>query len=248
MTRQDFSEECRSLMDKTPVILVIGAMLTSASLGQAQVYSWRDGSGLLVFSDTPTAMQALPPQTPPKSSPHRRQSISRFHGRLNAVEAIIQCEAARYAVGPQLVPSVIQIESAFDPDARSHEGTMGLTQLIPATGADLGVTDPFDPAQNIRGGVSYLRQQLDRFDGNEELALTAYTAAPEAVARYGNRVPPYQETTDYVREIRRSVHLHLPPHSTQVADGQTIYRSIQVIDRQRVHRYSDTPPKPHTPR
>lgn len=229
-------------MNGIPVALVLGATLTSASLGHAQVYSWLDASGLLVFSDTPASMKPPPRSVPRNTAQTPPQDTSRFRGQLNNVEAIIQREAARYAVRPQLVRSIIQIESAFDSDARSGKGAMGLMQLMPATAADLGITDPFDPAQNIRGGVSYLRQQLDRFGGNEELALAAYNADPEAVARHGNRVPPYQETLDYVHRIRQSARLHQHPRSTLITHGQTIYRTIQVIKGQRIHRYSDVPP------
>ena len=158
-------------MNRIPVALVLGAILTSASLGQAQVYSWRDASGLLVFSDTPAATKAPSQSAPRETAQSPPQDTSDVRGRLNNVEAIIQREATRYAVRPQLARSIIQIESAFDPDARSRKGAMGLMQLMPATAADLGITDPFNPAQNIRGGVSYLRQQLDRFGGNEELSL-----------------------------------------------------------------------------
>ena len=229
-------------MNRIPVALVLGAILTSASLGQAQVYSWRDASGLLVFSDTPASTKAPSQSAPRETAQTPPQDTSVVRGRLNNVEAIIQREATRYAVRPQLVRSIIQIESAFDPDARSRKGAMGLMQLMPATAADLGITDPFNPAQNIRGGVSYLRQQLDRFGGNEELALAAYNAGPEAVARHGNRVPPYQETLDYIHRIRQSTRLPQHPRSTLITHGQTIYRTIQVIKGQRIHRYSDVPP------
>ena len=81
---------------------------------------------------------------------------------------------------------------------------MGLIQLMPATAADLHVRDPYDPVQNIRGGIAYLRQLLDRYDGNEELALATYNAGPEAVARHGNQVPPFRETRNYLNRVRSS--------------------------------------------
>ena len=105
---------------------------------------------------------------------------------------------------PELVRAIIQVESAFNPRARSDKGAIGLMQLMPGTAADLQVRDPYDPSQNIRGGVEYLRQLLDRYDDNEELALAAYNAGPEAVARHGNQVPPFRETRNYLDRVRAS--------------------------------------------
>src|SRR5690606_40813296 len=106
-----------------------------------------------------------------------------------AIEAIVERQAAQHAINPDLVRAVIQVESAWNPRAVSSKGAMGLMQLMPATARELGVTDPFDPAQNIRGGVKYLKQLLERYDGNAELALAACNAGPGPSDRYG-RIPP----------------------------------------------------------
>jgi soluble lytic murein transglycosylase-like protein len=114
--------------------------------------------------------------------------------------AEIDAAATRYGIDPGLLGGLVRQESGFDPRAHSPAGAMGLTQLMPATAASLGVTDPYDPAQALDGGAKYLRQMLDRFGNDPAKALAAYNAGPNAVARYGG-VPPYAETQNYVRNI-----------------------------------------------
>ena len=98
--------------------------------------------------------------------------------------------AERHAINPALVRAVIQAESAWNTRAVSPKGALGLMQLMPETATELGVVDPFDPAQNIQAGVRYLKSLLDRYDGNAELALAVYNAGPRAVERYGRRFRP----------------------------------------------------------
>jgi soluble lytic murein transglycosylase-like protein len=119
---------------------------------------------------------------------------------------------------------------------------MGLMQLMPATAADMGVWDPYDPEQDIRGGVAYLRHLLNRFDGNEELAPAAYKASPEAVARHGNHVPPYRETRNYLDRVRSSTTVTNRRLVAARVNGQTIYKTYEVVDGRRIRSYSDVPP------
>jgi soluble lytic murein transglycosylase-like protein len=115
-------------------------------------------------------------------------------------DGLIAEAAQRNGVDPALLKGLIRQESNFDPAARSGAGAVGLTQLMPATAAGLGVADPTDPAQAIEGGARYLRAQLDRFGGDEAKALAAYNAGPGAVQRFGG-VPPYAETQAYVQRV-----------------------------------------------
>ena len=112
---------------------------------------------------------------------------------------VVQAATAKQ-VDPKLVHSIIQVESGYDPNAVSRKGAMGLMQLIPDTAKRFGVENPFDPTQNIHGGVSYLRYLLDMFKGDVTLSLAAYNAGENSVLRYGG-VPDFRETQDYVRKV-----------------------------------------------
>jgi soluble lytic murein transglycosylase-like protein len=114
----------------------------------------------------------------------------------------IRAACRKYALDPALVKAVIHAESQFDPNAVSPKGAVGLMQLDPITVRELGISDPFDPRHNIFGGVRYLRDLIDTFEGDQKLALAAYNAGPTQVQRY-NGVPPFKDTNKYLKQVLR---------------------------------------------
>jgi len=131
---------------------------------------------------------------------------------------LIRKAAAKYEVDADLVFSVVAAESNFNPKAVSRRNAHGLMQLLPETARRMGVRDIYDPAQNIDGGTRYLRDLLKLYDGDLALTLAAYNAGPGAVQRYG-RIPPYNETIQYVRAIRKTYALRKSNSEKTAPDG-----------------------------
>lgn len=221
------------------IVLVTLAWGAAAAAAHAQIYTWRDANGNLVLSDTAPADPATPLHTYKVANTREAVLVTRPVSRRyrEDFDDLVLEHARAQGVRPDLVRAVIQVESGYNPSARSPKGAMGLMQLMPATAAALGVTRPYDPEQNIRGGVRYLRQLLARFDNNEELALAAYNAGPEAVGRYGNTVPPYRETRDYVRKVKTRTSV-----TSAATERKLMYKTVEIVDGRPTTRWSNTKP------
>jgi soluble lytic murein transglycosylase len=161
------------------------------SPAMADIYRFVDAGGVVHFTNTPT---------------HGRWDFyCKEKGSTSPAVAsyleIIQRYSNQYRLEEALVKAVIKVESDYNPKTVSSKGAQGLMQLIPDTAKDLRVANPFDPSENIRGGSQYLRQMLDQFNNNLELALAAYNAGPSAVRRHGG-IPPYDETRTYIQRVK----------------------------------------------
>jgi soluble lytic murein transglycosylase-like protein len=137
------------------------------------------------------------------------------------LDNLVRQAGERHNVDPGLIQAVIRQESAYNPFAVSRKGALGLMQLMPFTAKRFGVKDVFDPAENVDGGVKYLRYLLDRYDGDHELTLAAYNAGEGAVDRYSG-VPPYEETQDYVERVSRW--LAEPADTVEMAGASELMR------------------------
>ncbi len=174
-----------------------------AAPAAAQVYRYTDENGITVLTNIPpergryadlenigcygTCIKGVDwHATPLKREPFRDE---------------VRVAADMFDVDEALVRAIMHAESWFNPKAQSHAGAQGLMQLMPATQARYGVADPFDPVENISGGVAYLAELLERFEQDWELAVAAYNAGENAVDRYGG-VPPFDETREYLRRVR----------------------------------------------
>jgi Transglycosylase SLT domain/Domain of unknown function (DUF4124) len=215
------------------------ALLLCPVQAAAQIYAWRDSNGTLVLSDkainNPTDVYVV------EGAPEIRTTrpVTK-QDDMELYESLIAEHATRQSLRPELVRAVIQVESGFNPQARSPKGAMGLMQLMPATAKTLGVRFPFDPEDNIRGGTMYLRQLLDRYDGDERLALAAYNAGSGAVDRHGGAVPPYRETREYVTKVGAAAD---GPRTAKASGGVLrLYKFIEIVGDRAIPKYSTEKP------
>ncbi len=187
---------------KVPFYAFIFVLVFSLPVKAADIYKYEDEEGVLHFTDAPTDHRYKIFMRDIKKDKQLRTHFKLSGCVVNPAEfdPIIDSCALEYGVDRSLVKAVIHAESGYDPNAVSAKGASGLMQLMPNTAKSLKVANSFDPAENIRGGVRYLRFLLDTFKGDEALALAAYNAGLSRVAQYGG-IPPYAETRNYVAKV-----------------------------------------------
>jgi soluble lytic murein transglycosylase-like protein len=182
------------------VIFVTLSLATQVA--RADIYSFVDEAGVTHFSNVPTdGRYRLVLAAPPAPAPAPSHGDKHWLTRSRTFDPYIESAAREAQVQPQLVRAIIVVESAFNPKAVSRRGAVGLMQLLPETARRYGVSNAFDPQQNILAGTRYLRDLIARYGNNLELVLAAYNAGTDAVERYGKHIPPYSETRQYVPAV-----------------------------------------------
>jgi len=183
----------------TAVMAVCTAAYCSAS---PPIYRYVDADGVAHFTDKPDSRRyALVDLTPKGLTRSGDHYDPRLLARAARYDAIIEAEAKAAAVEPNLLRAVIVVESGFNSRAVSRRGAVGLMQLMPATATRFGVSDRYDPRQNVRGGARYLSFLISRFRQNVRLALAAFNAGEDAVDRNSGQIPPFIETLEYVPKV-----------------------------------------------
>ncbi len=217
-------------------VLATALCALTPSLAHAELYSWKDQTGRLIISDQPKDPEAKTYLVFGSTGTTDFATTKPASPRASAYDDLISANASAHALSPDFVRAVIQAESAFNPLARSPKGAMGLMQLMPQTAAEYRVLDAYNPAENIRAGVAYLKSLMLRFDNDVSLALAAYNAGPTAVEKYGRSVPPYKETRKYVAKITKETEAAKPAVSPTA-----IYKIVHVVDGHETVSYSNKP-------
>ncbi len=212
------------------IVILFGILAMAAQPLMGQLYSYRNKEGKLVITDRPLKKEGykLVDKYIPKEMRERqrqeqadrqrrqRQRTGKYVLTAAQIDGLVTPLAKAMKVDSDLVKAVIQIESSRDARAHSHKGAMGLMQLIPETAKRFGVKNPWDPRQNVKGGILYLRYLLSYFRGNVDYVLAAYNAGENAVDKHGG-IPPYKETRNYVKKIRRLYKAKKLPYDMAVA-------------------------------
>jgi soluble lytic murein transglycosylase-like protein len=187
------------------VALVATVLLFQTLPATAEIYKYEDRSGNLYFTDSPMKGVSYTllwrSGNDPRFGSYSRIDIAGMKQNRKRLSPLIDRVARREQVHPGLLHAVVRAESAYDSRALSRKGAQGLMQLMPATARRFGVRDSWDPEQNLVGGARYLKILKKMFDDDLELVLAAYNAGENAVRKYGNQIPPFPETRDYVRKV-----------------------------------------------
>jgi soluble lytic murein transglycosylase-like protein len=183
-------------------VLMATALSTTPAEARSKIYTYVDADGIKQYTDVPDnnryKLLVLSPQDMTQSGQYYDLSLI---ARATQFDSIIEKAAVSAAVEPNLLRAVIVVESGFNSRAVSRRGAVGLMQLMPATATRFGVSNPYDPKQNVHAGARYLKFLIDRFGQDIRLALAAYNAGEEAVDRNGGRIPPFAETMAYVPRV-----------------------------------------------
>ena len=180
--------------------LCVATVAISGPVDQQRIYKYVDKHGRVSFTDRPAHDGYVKLEKTRKGWVDPGNNFN-YRENKKKYEAIIVAASQRYEVPFWLISAVIHAESLYNPQAVSSAGAVGLMQLMPATAQNYGVGNRQDPSQNIDGGVRYLKDLLLMFNGDVQLAVAAYNAGEFAVKKYGNRIPPYKETQQYVRKV-----------------------------------------------
>lgn len=236
---------------RIPIILIVLLILSAASAAEAQseVYTYVDEDGVVHFTDMPKAGAKSFLLGDRVMNVRARGFYKGSLTRAVPYADLFNQAAERYGLDAELLAAIAQVESSFNPKAVSNKGAKGVMQLIDSTAAAYGVTDVFDPAQNIDGGSRHMRDLLAAFNGDLTLALAAYNAGRTAVNRYGG-VPPYSETRRYLKKISDIYgDLDSEISSSQIVSSFAVARAVRD-GKTAVYRfytesgvnYSDNPP------
>jgi soluble lytic murein transglycosylase-like protein len=192
----------RELMVLKSTFLIATLLAASAAAAHSQIYTYVDADGLRHYTDVPDnnryRLLILSPRDRTASGDRYDAMLLAKAGRY---DSIIERAATAASVEPNLLRAVIVVESGFNSRAVSKRGAMGLMQLMPATATRFGVSNPYDPLQNVHAGARYLKFLIDRFGQDVRLALAAYNAGEDAVDRNGGQIPPFSETMAYVPRV-----------------------------------------------
>jgi soluble lytic murein transglycosylase-like protein len=167
---------------------------------QAGIYTFTDADGVMHFTNVPST----PRYAGMKRVAYMPEPVVTRRARPvdpNQFSPLVEKAAREHQIDQDLLRAVIAVESGYDPNAVSRKGAVGLMQLMPQTARRYGVRNMYDPAQNIQGGARYLRDLMGKFNNDLPLVLAAYNAGEDAIARHGNRIPPYRETRSYVPRV-----------------------------------------------
>ncbi len=194
----------------TWIYLVNGARLRVDEVREVSDGAWYNRDKVTVFLDR-ERIARIERESDALPAPGEAWKLNGWSSGNTTIDNLIRTNATRFAIDPYLVFLVIEQESHFNARAVSPKGARGLMQLMPGTARRFGVSRPFDPSENIRGGTQYLKQLLTMFSGRVDLALASYNAGEGRVLGYGNRVPPFKETRDYVKRISSRYRNHIVP-------------------------------------